>query len=52
MAKAQVQTTAEKPADEAVDTSEDIRDAWGKIAAGYDEFVTPTHLWFGTCQRL
>jgi ubiquinone/menaquinone biosynthesis C-methylase UbiE len=24
-----------------------IRDAWSAIAAGYDEFVTPTHLWLG-----
>ena len=30
---------------EAVDTSEDVRDAWSKIAAGYDAFVTPTHMW-------
>ena len=30
---------------EAVDASEGIRDAWDKIAAGYDEFVTPTHMW-------
>ena len=22
-----------------------IRDAWNAIAAGYDEFVTPTHMW-------
>jgi ubiquinone/menaquinone biosynthesis C-methylase UbiE len=23
------------------------RDAWDEIAAGYDEFVTPTHMWLG-----
>jgi ubiquinone/menaquinone biosynthesis C-methylase UbiE len=26
---------------------EQARAAWDKIAAGYDEFVTPTHLWVG-----
>ncbi len=31
--------------DEAVDTSEEIRDPWSKIAAGYDAFVTPSHMW-------
>ncbi len=31
--------------EEAVDPSEGIRDAWDNIAAGYDEFVTPTHMW-------
>lgn len=24
---------------------EQARDAWDRIAAGYDEFVTPTHMW-------
>jgi ubiquinone/menaquinone biosynthesis C-methylase UbiE len=33
-------TTAQKEA-----TDREIRDAWDKIAAGYDEFVTPTHMW-------
>jgi len=28
-----------------VDASEGIRDAWNKIATGYDVFVTPTHMW-------
>lgn len=23
------------------------RDAWNQIAAGYDEFVTPSHMWLG-----
>jgi len=31
--------------EEAVDTSDGIRDAWDEIAGGYDEFVTPTHMW-------
>ena len=31
--------------EQAVDTSEGIRDAWDNIAGGYDEFVTPTHMW-------
>jgi ubiquinone/menaquinone biosynthesis C-methylase UbiE len=31
--------------EEAVDTSQETRDAWDNIAAGYDEFVTPTHMW-------
>src|SRR5919199_739841 len=35
-------TTAHR---EATDTLEEIRGAWDKIAAGYDEFVTPTHMW-------
>src|SRR5919205_2914761 len=35
-------TTAHK---EATDTLEEIRGAWDTIAAGYDEFVTPTHMW-------
>jgi SAM-dependent methyltransferase len=26
---------------------EQTRDAWNEIAAGYDAFVTPTHLWLG-----
>src|SRR5215212_6849141 len=26
-------------------TPEEIRAAWDEIAAGYDEFVTPTHMW-------
>ena len=42
MTTAQAMTTA---TGEAVDTSEGIRDAWDNIAAGYDEFVTPTHMW-------
>lgn len=25
-------------------TAEEVRDAWDRIAAGYDEFVTPTHI--------
>ncbi len=25
--------------------TEETRSAWGEIAAGYDEFVTPTHMW-------
>ena len=33
--------------DRVVDNSPAIRDAWEKIAAGYDEFVTPTHMWVG-----
>ena len=28
-----------------VETSDEIRDAWDEIAGGYDEFVTPTHMW-------
>lgn len=28
-----------------LDSSEEIRDAWDKIAHGYDEFVTPSHMW-------
>ena len=31
--------------EQAVDTSEGVRDAWDNIAGGYDEFVTPTHMW-------
>ncbi len=31
--------------EQAVDTSDGIRDAWDEIAGGYDEFVTPTHMW-------
>jgi ubiquinone/menaquinone biosynthesis C-methylase UbiE len=31
--------------EEAVDTSDGIRGAWDEIAGGYDEFVTPTHMW-------
>jgi ubiquinone/menaquinone biosynthesis C-methylase UbiE len=30
-----------------VNNSLAIREAWEKIAAGYDEFVTPTHMWVG-----
>lgn len=30
-----------------VESSVATRDAWDKIAAGYDEFVTPTHMWVG-----
>jgi ubiquinone/menaquinone biosynthesis C-methylase UbiE len=26
---------------------EQTRDAWDRIAARYDEFVTPTHMWLG-----
>jgi hypothetical protein len=26
---------------------EQTRAAWDAIAAGYDEFVTPTHMWLG-----
>jgi ubiquinone/menaquinone biosynthesis C-methylase UbiE len=37
-AKEQTMTTQEQ---------ERTRAAWDKIAAGYDEFVTPTHLWLG-----
>ena len=29
----------------AKNTPEEIRTAWDEIAAGYDEFVTPTHMW-------
>ena len=29
----------------AADTAEGTRDAWDEIARGYDEFVTPTHMW-------
>ena len=35
-------TTALK---EVVDTADETRDPWDQIAAGYDEFVTPTHMW-------
>ena len=28
-----------------LDSSEEIRDVWDKIAHGYDEFVTPSHMW-------
>jgi ubiquinone/menaquinone biosynthesis C-methylase UbiE len=28
-----------------MDTLGDTRAAWGSIAPGYDEFVTPTHMW-------
>ena len=31
--------------EQAVDTSDEIRDAWDEIAGGYDAFVTPTHMW-------
>lgn len=31
--------------EEAVETPEETRDAWNNIAAGYNEFVTPTHMW-------
>ena len=33
---------AEARREEALTTPEEIRDAWDKIAAGYDEFVTPS----------
>jgi len=42
MTTAQAMATA---TGEAVDTSEGTRDAWDNIAAGYDELVTPTHMW-------
>ncbi len=42
MTTAEAMTTA---TEEPVDTSEGIRDSWDNIAAGYDEFVTPTHMW-------
>ncbi len=45
MTTAEAITTATQ---EPVDTSEEIRDAWDKIAAGYDEFVTPTHMWLAS----
>jgi ubiquinone/menaquinone biosynthesis C-methylase UbiE len=35
-------TTAQQ---QTVEASEETRDAWNNIAAGYDEFVTPTHMW-------
>jgi len=31
--------------EEAAVTLDETRDAWDKIAGGYDEFVTPTHMW-------
>ena len=31
--------------EQAVDTSDGMRDAWDEIAGGYDEFVTRTHMW-------
>ena len=31
--------------EQAVDTSDGMRDAWDEIAGGYNEFVTPTHMW-------
>ncbi len=31
--------------EDAVDTLDGTRDAWNKIAAGYDEFVTASHMW-------
>ncbi len=31
--------------EKAADASEEIRDPWDEIASGYDEFVTPTHMW-------
>lgn len=34
--------------DEATDTLDEIRSAWNRIAAGYDEFVTPTHIWLAS----
>jgi ubiquinone/menaquinone biosynthesis C-methylase UbiE len=39
MTATQARTTA--------DEHEQTRAAWDKIAAGYDEFVTPTHTWVG-----
>jgi len=38
-------TTTEQ---EAVDPSQATRDAWDDIAAGYDAFVTPTHMWLAS----
>jgi ubiquinone/menaquinone biosynthesis C-methylase UbiE len=35
-------TTATK---DAVNSSDETRDSWNGIAAGYDAFVTPTHMW-------
>jgi ubiquinone/menaquinone biosynthesis C-methylase UbiE len=37
------------PREEGMSTQEleQTRAAWDKIAAGYDEFVTPTHMWLG-----
>lgn len=32
---------------DAVDESAEARDAWSRIATGYDMFVTPTHMWLG-----
>lgn len=34
--------------DEAIDTLEETRAAWDGIATGYDEFVTPTHMWLAS----
>ncbi len=31
--------------EKAADNSDEIRDPWDQIAAGYDAFVTPTHMW-------
>ncbi len=31
--------------EETVDSTDGIRDAWDGIARGYDEFVTPSHMW-------
>jgi ubiquinone/menaquinone biosynthesis C-methylase UbiE len=31
--------------EEANNTPEEIQTAWDEISAGYDEFVTPTHMW-------
>ena len=45
MTTAETMTTA---TEEAVDNSEGIRDSWDNIAAGYDEFVTPTHMWLAS----
>lgn len=34
--------------DEPIETLEETRSAWNRIAAGYDEFVTPTHMWLAS----
>jgi hypothetical protein len=38
-------TTAKRQ--ESQDDAEGTRTAWNEIAPGYDETVTPTHLWLG-----
>ncbi len=34
--------------DHSLDPSEETREAWDNIAQGYDEFVTPTHMWLAS----